>query len=72
MEPGEPIRTALGHQSDEVQMTFTDRVNEIRRQLRLHGIESTLYWRNSDMVSKVPIVPISALNGVGELPNGRE
>lgn len=63
--PDNPFRVSLANQTVDCQSEFHDRAERIRGQLMEQGLNSCLYWNNTDLSRTVSLVPTSALTGEG-------
>lgn len=63
--PNNSFRDSFTRQEASVQNEFENRFNEIKVQLAEQGLNSELYYKNSNMARYVSIVPTSATTGEG-------
>lgn len=63
--PNNSFRDSFSRQSNSVQSEFERRYQEIKVQLSEQGLNSELYFQNSNMARYVSIVPTSAVTGEG-------
>lgn len=60
-----PFRPALELQSEDTRREFYDRTDHVIMQLKEKGLNSELYWRNTDVAHTVSLIPTSAITGEG-------
>ncbi|VEU24032.1 DEKNAAC105154 [Brettanomyces naardenensis] len=63
--PNNAFRDSFTRQSSTVQAEFESRLSDIKLQLSEQGLNSELYFKNSNMARYVSIVPTSAVTGEG-------
>ncbi|GBG83244.1 hypothetical protein CBR_g36859 [Chara braunii] len=63
--PNKPIRMALKMQKQDVLAEFEMRANQAILELKEQGLNSAVYWKNTDVRKNVSIIPTSAISGEG-------
>ncbi|KAK6923409.1 Translation initiation factor IF- 2, domain 3 [Dillenia turbinata] len=63
--PNAPIQRALKQQTRDVQKEFNQRLEEVIFRFKEQGLNTELYYKNSDMGETFNIVPTSAISGEG-------
>ncbi|KAJ1427468.1 P-loop containing nucleoside triphosphate hydrolase protein [Ochromonadaceae sp. CCMP2298] len=63
--PNGPIRESLDAQDENCKLEFKDRLQQTVTALMEQGLNSCLYWENTDLGSTVSLVPTSAVTGEG-------
>jgi hypothetical protein len=59
------VRASLDKQDENTKREFADRTERIIVQLKEQGLNSELYWDNTDLARTVSLVPTSAITGEG-------
>lgn len=65
LETNSPFRASLERQSEDTRREFYDRTDHVIMQLKEKGLNSELYWRNTDVAHTVSLIPTSAVTGEG-------
>ncbi|KAK6923757.1 Translation initiation factor IF- 2, domain 3 [Dillenia turbinata] len=63
--PNSPIQRALKQQTRDVQKEFNQRLEEVIFRFKEQGLNTELYYKNSEMGETFNIVPTSAISGEG-------